>query len=521
MSFAQVGRVLLMAVSLLSRAAATVVGLGTIEQPVNLGRRSDPASIPLGPVAYESNHSYGIHAVISASRPCQHGTMELEKGQELEQNLARAFGISVEPVDPTLVPYSPVVLRVKSWPKPAYSPYSREQVLAATLQCLVRSTGGTPKTPLVVQVVTEDPADQTWASKYAGKYITRPGDDGAPVEPTPVPGTKIETDAFGVTRVVFSGVSGKPALEPRPPVWIPFRLGGESGPDEPTWELLPVWTGDDWTEPLDALGRPYTLFYDLFNPAASFGPQVHALFRRGRSKDWSVTREPGRTSALLSFDDVSEGDLAAFLHALILSVRPTAGQPLEVTLRPYLGPMPCFENWLNAGGWEKTQVGGDEALQAIFVLDPQTGKLLRGSLPQHHLEGYGSGSLRVVGPREEDDTGDLPKLVHSSYQWHFMHGMKAKAFEPTEEEIQQGLGDAKPGSMRWEFWHAGYRDAVLEFLDPARLKTEDPPAPSDQDNELSRYRQSGWQAGHRRGHEIGTRILKQQQAELENADPDR
>jgi len=83
MSFAQVGRVLLMAVSLLSRAAATVVGLGTIEQPVNLGRRSDPASIPLGPVAYESNHSYGIHAVISASRACQHGTMELEKGEEL------------------------------------------------------------------------------------------------------------------------------------------------------------------------------------------------------------------------------------------------------------------------------------------------------------------------------------------------------------------------------------------------------------------------------------------------------
>jgi hypothetical protein len=199
--------------------------------------------------------------------------MELEKGQELEQNLARAFGISVEPVDPTLVPYSPVMLRVKSWPKPAYSPYSREQVLAATLQCVVRSTGGTPKTPLVVQVVTEDPADQAWAAKYAGKYITRPGDDGAPVEPTPVPGTKIETDAFGVTRVVFSGVSGKPALEARPPVWIPFRLGGESGPDEPTWILLPVWTGDDWAEPLDALGRPYTLFYDLFNPSTSFAPR--------------------------------------------------------------------------------------------------------------------------------------------------------------------------------------------------------------------------------------------------------
>ena len=498
-----------------------MVGLGTIEQPVNLGRHSDPASIPLGPVAYESNHGYGIHALISASRPCQHGAMELEKGRELEQNLACAFGISVEPVEPTLVPYSPVVLRVKAWPKPAYSPYSREQVLAATLQCLVRSTGGTPKMPLVVQVVTEDPADQAWAAKYAGKYITRPDQHGEPFEPTPVPGTKIETDAFGVARVVFSGSSGKPVLEPRPPVWIPFRLGGESGPDEPTWKLLPVWTGDDWAEPFDALGRPYTLIYDLFNPASSSSPQAHALFRRGHSKHWNVTREAGRTSVLLSFDDVSEGDMAAFLHALILSVRPTAELPLEVTLRPYLSPPPYFENLLKAGGWEETQVGSGAALQAVFVLDPQTGKLGRGTLPRHRLEGHGSGSLRVVGPQEEDDTGDLPKQVHESYQWHFMNGMRAKAFEPTDEEIRQGLGEARPGSMRWEFWHAGYRDAVLEFLDPARLNAENFVPADEPDNELSRYRQNGRQAGHRRGQEIGTRLLKQQQAALENAEPER
>lgn len=521
MSFAYVGRVLLGTLCFISTAAATVVGLGTIEQPVNLGLRSDPASIPLGPVAYEANHGYGIHALISESRPCQHGAMEREKGHELEQNLARAFGISVEPVDETSVPYAPVVLRVKSWPKPAYSPYSREQVLAATLQCLVRSAGGTPKVPLVVRVETEDPADQAWAAKYAGKYITRPGDDGVPVEPTPVPGTKIETDAFGVARVVFPGVSGKPAREPRPPVWIPFRLEGESGPDAPTWELLPVWTGDDWAEPLEALGRPYLLFHDLFNPASSFATQVNALFRRGHWKSWELNREAGATSAYLSFDDVSEGDLAAFLHALVLSVRPTAEQPLEVTLRPLRGPSPYFETCLEAGGWEKTRLGGDEALKGSFVLDPKTGKLLRGTIPRHTLEGHGSGSLRVVGPPEEDDTGKLPKLLHSSYQWYFMHGMKGKAFEPTAEEIRNGLGETKPGSMRWEFWHAGYRDAVLEFLDPARLEDDDSAAPPAPENELSRCRQSGWLAGHRRGQEVGKRILKERRAELEKADPER
>ena len=44
-------------------------------------------------------------------------------------------------------------------------------------------------------------------------------------------------------------------------------------------------------------------------------------------------------------------------------------------------------------------------------------------------------------------------------------------------------------------------------------------APPAADNELSRYRREGWQAGHRRGMEIGTRILKERRAELEKASP--
>jgi hypothetical protein len=515
MSFAYVVRGLLGAVSFISTAAATVVGLGTIEQPVNLGLRSDPASIPLGRVAYEANHGYGIHALISESRPCQHGAMELENGQELEQNLARAFGISVEPVDSTSVPYAPVVLRVKSWPKPAYSPYSREQVLAATLQCLVRSSGGTPKVPLVIQIQTDNPEDEKWAGKFAGKYITHSDDPKVPVEPTPVPGTEVETDAVGVARVVFPGVGGKPAREPRPPVWIPFRLGGESGPDQPTWELLPVWTGDNWQEPLDALGRPYLLFHDLFNPASAFTAQVNALFSRGQSKSWSVKRDAGLTSAYLSFDEVSDGDLAAFLHALVLSVRPTEEQPLEVTLRPYRGPVPYFAVCLEAGGWEAVKLGGDDALKGSFVLDAATGKLLRGTIPRHTLEGFGSGLLRVTGPRDEEDTGKLSAELHGSYQWYFMQGMRSQSFEPTAAEIKLGLGEGKGDSMRAKFWHAGYRDAVLEFLDPARLEETDAAGPPAGDNELSRYRHHGWQAGHRRGMEIGTKILNERRAELE------
>ena len=72
--------------------------------------------------------------------------------------------------------------------------------------------------------------------------------------------------------------------------------------------------------------------------------------------------------------------------------------------------------------------------------------------------------------------------------------------------------------MQSKFWHAGYREAVLEFLDSALLENPDAALPPGGDDELSRYRQSGWQAGHRRGMEIGAKILKERRAELEKVE---
>ena len=65
-------------------------------------------------------------------------------------------------------------LRVKAWPAPAYSPYTREQVMAAAVHCLLRSTHATPKVPLQIEVITDNPADKTWADKFAGSYIRLP-----------------------------------------------------------------------------------------------------------------------------------------------------------------------------------------------------------------------------------------------------------------------------------------------------------------------------------------------------------
>ena len=514
-----VARVVLAIRVLSAPLSATNPGLGTIEQPVNLGAKADPSSIPLGPVACESNYGYGIHPVISAPRPCWHGAMEWQGGTELDQNLAHVFGISVEPRDTTQVPTLPVVLHIKARPVPAYSPYSREQVLAATLHCLLRGVSASPGTPLVVEVATDDPADQDWAGKFAGEYVNASGRDGLPVDPTPVPGTRLETDAMGVTRVVFPDILKVPDAVPRPPVLIPFRLDGEGGPEVATWNLLPVWPGDTVEQPLDAICRPFGVSYDLFNPASPGIPEVHALIASGHSIHWSLQQTPEKSTAHLGFAGIDTGDLGAFLHALVFTLQPTAEQPLEITLQPYSNPEPYLAPFLKAGGWEEVKAGGDPSLRGTFVLDSSTGKLLRGSVPHTTVEGFGSGMLRVIATPPEDDPTEIPASLRSAYESSFMKKMKAKDFDPTAGEIQRDLGETTPDSMAWDFWHAGYRDAVLAYRDPSKLDI--PPAPPEPDStdELSQLRLDGWKAGTRRGLEFGKALMEATREEWKKSQP--
>ncbi|NIP93566.1 MAG: hypothetical protein GWO24_08955, partial [Akkermansiaceae bacterium] len=180
---------------------ATVVEVGTIEQPINLGAMADPSRIPLGPVVVESNHGYDIHAVISEPRPCRFGALELKTGLELNMNLASAFGIEVIPEDGTLVPQRPVTIKVRDWPEPGYSPYRKDQVLAATLHCLLRSVHATSKSPLKIRVEAENPEDAKNLGGFAGDYLSAEAEDQG--GPTPVPGTTLVTDWRGVTHVVL------------------------------------------------------------------------------------------------------------------------------------------------------------------------------------------------------------------------------------------------------------------------------------------------------------------------------
>lgn len=402
-------RTLLFATVLMTASSqATNVGLSTIEQPVNLGAESDPARIPLGAVATESNYHYGRGPVITAPRPALHGAMEWESGIELNQNLASVFGIRVNNHDS---PHSPVTIHLKDYTIPPYSPYSKEQVLAATIHCLLRSNGGRPSSPIKIEIVAESPADQEIAAKYAGDYINAPENhDDPPVEPTPVPGTRLESDARGVTWVLFPDVKAKSAVSARPPVLIPFRLGGEFSPDNATWMLLPVWPGTEHTreESLAMLGRPYPLFYDCFNPGDGEGPETHALFAgnpRGSVHRFSVTSTEDRIAAHLMYPGTDTKTLSALLLALVVSAQPAAERPLSISLETEMNTPPSWlADFRSCAGWEASEkpviIGGKEmnrriVLSCEFVWDPQTATLKQGAVPQVKVVRTSDGALYV------------------------------------------------------------------------------------------------------------------------------
>lgn len=410
-------RTLFFATALMSAVSqATNVGLSTIEQPVNLGAASDPARIPLGAVATESNYHYGRGPVITEPRPALHGAMEWKSGIELNQNLASVFGIRVDDHD---APHSPVTIHLKDHVIPPYSPYSKEQVLAATIHCLLRSTGGRPSAPIKIEIVAEAPADQETAAKYAGDYINTPEKlDDPPVEPTPVPGTRLETDARGLTWVVFPDVKTKPATPARPPVLIPFRLAGESSPDNATWKLLPVWPGTQhtWEQSLAMLGRPYPLFYDCFNPGDGVGPETHALFAgnpRGSLHGFKVSSTEDGISAHLMYPNTDSETLSALLLAMVVSAQPAADQPLSISLDTEMNEPPSWlADFRKCAGWESTEtpvmIGGKEmnrriVLSCAFVWDPQTATLTQGAVPHGKIVRTSDGALYVEAESKPRD----------------------------------------------------------------------------------------------------------------------
>lgn len=432
---------------------ATSIGPAVIEQPVNLGPKSDPGRIPLGSISVICNYDYGLHKNIGASRPAPDGAMRWETGTELDQNLASVFGISVEAQDPTQIREFPVTLRLKSWKPPGYSPYTKDQVLAATLWCLVRSAGGKPEKPLHVRVVAEGPDDKPLEAKYSGKYITQPGKDGMDVPPVNVPGTAIEKDARGIAWVVFPNVTRKAPSPAPPPTMTILETGGES---DTGWFLLPVWDN------------------------GSGG---------GDEKSNSVT---------LSLPREEQATLAAKIIALVISAQPTETRPLTVSIRLEEYGLATYPAFRSAPGWKETRHDPHNiTLECEFVWDAAARKLTKGSVPLVQLDSAGNFISPIPeAPPTKSDARELAETVRSRIQ----DGIHNGSLLAEKNMADDMLADS---GLRRQIGLAGYYEAFATFFNEGEVS--DKPVESSVhcgSSEFDQLYRMGWTIGMNRGQAI-------------------
>lgn len=407
--FTFASRVALASGVLCASCFATVVGTSTVEQPVNLGIKSDPRRIPLGRVGVISNHNYGIHQMICEARPCPDGAMRWEGGSELDQNLASVFGISIETEDPTQISAFPVTLRVKPWKPPGYSPYTKEQVLAATLWCLLRRTIGTPENPLDVRVVAENADEKLLESKYSGKYVNHPGEDEEAIPPVTVTGTVLEMDARGIAWVVFPEISKKATTAPPTPGMIILEAKGDG---DPGWHILPVWgNGNDESEFLRLNSWSAIMCYSSYRSRGV--TEANSFLQAGGFSSIGVDHTDAGDSVSFNYPYMPPETLAANILALVVSAQPTTNKPLTVSLLIEESGLATYATFRDAPGWKETRQGDKHSssilLECDFVWDDEAEKLTKGSVPLVQLDQVGWISPRLEPETPEEAVEEAPE----------------------------------------------------------------------------------------------------------------
>jgi hypothetical protein len=361
---------------------ATSVGISTVEQPVNLVAHSDPTRIPLGRVGVISNYDYGIHYKIVESRPSPQGAMKWKNGSELDQNLAAVFGISLEIPDTTQIRFTPCTLRLNTWKPPAYSPYTKEQVLAATIWCLIRSVGSSPESPFELNVVAESEDDKLLEKKYSGKYISQPDEEKKIAATSNVGGTTIEEDARGIAWVILPGTKVDKSFKPLSPALIVTENVGDG---DTGWYIMPVWgNGENPEDFLKLNNYSVNMIYSAWNSDGVQNANSSSIFDGG-SRDLSVTHNETSTEVDLGYQYDAQEFLAANIFALILAQQPTAKHPLIVSFGMENSQLEKFTAFRKAAGWvESKPIPSNpnyNELKCEFVWDAKTSKLIKGSIP--------------------------------------------------------------------------------------------------------------------------------------------
>ena len=358
---------------------ATSESVTMIPQPANLVGDSVPGCIPLTSAVCFANYNYGIHKMISAPHPFIRGAKDWKRGTESNANLASVFGIRVKPTDDTSVPYAPVEIHLKDWEIPAYSPHTKEEVLAATIHCLLLSCRPGPGNPLDLRIIAENEKDLTWAKPFEKKYITRPGENNESITPTPVGNSFIKTDGFGIRYVISKKTNPKHLTPNINPAILPVTYGDRGDTEYILPALVPTWEGSDHA--LDYLSLPNGHFHNISTSGLKFTLESNA-FLVG-NQDFSLESQPA--------DDVVEvnmmvfnqslDDLSSGIAAAVMTTRINHDKPMKISVGSFATDSELIEALLETPGWVKSETGGLVEATATLDYDPKTKSLAKGTLP--------------------------------------------------------------------------------------------------------------------------------------------
>ncbi|MES2924383.1 MAG: hypothetical protein V4819_22720 [Verrucomicrobiota bacterium] len=498
-----------------SACRASAVGTSSVQQPVNLGGRADPSRIPLGRVPVICNYSYGRLGVIDEPRPCPLDPLSWAGGSEFNQNLANVSGIWVQEGDLGKTPKDPVIIHLKPWKVPAYSPYSKEQVIAATLWCVIHAAGGRPDNPLQIRIVAEAPEDKFLESKFPTKYVTVPGEDGKPVPPVEISGTRIETDARGIPWVVFTDV--KPAVPPADfpqPTMVPFKNWATETDENSGFDFFPVWgNGGKAENPLELVFSSANLCYRVFN---SHGRQeANQLILDGYPGSCDASSDETGSDVFIGHPNIPQETLTAALRALILTALPTAERPLRFRMVLEESRRSYFPAFLNLPRWTelKDKPGEDYfTLECAFVWDPEKQALLKGTFPPELPEAAG----KAAGPRNADTVYQEEKLremLADKVKDMMERGIADGTLQPPPELTRSGPHPAIDKALASAGYHAGLASCANP-VDPWQLPVSNPLRLED--GEMSEAHRLGWNAGRARGLDI----IQAARKELSEKKPD-
>jgi len=486
---------------LVNPASATNVGTAVIEQPVNLGTKSDPTRIPLGPVGVVCNYTYGLHRFIGEARPAPDGAMPWSGGSELDQNLASVFGISVEPEDSTQIPAYSVTIRVKPWKTPAYSPYTKDQVVAATLWCLLRRVDAPPANPLEVRVVVEGGDDMALEAKYSGKYITKSARDGEKAPGLDVPGTRLEEDARGIAWVVFPEVKKNEGFIPLAPGAIILESGGD-GPAG--WHVLPVWGNNSDADDFLRLNNwSSTMYYSAYK-SRGVGEANTYLAKGGVDR---FSYQPA--SITLDHPYVDQKTLDANLLALVISKQPTEAEPLTISFTVEESEIARYPAFRSAEGWQENHqirtYSTRITLKCEFVWDAVEHKLTKGSIPL--VQWGGTNWIISAQKPPASEGGGTEEKIAAAVAARIKNGINDGTLLPEKVISPDAL--SATGLSR-EITKAGYFQALATYSDATNLPKEPQGDSIRFENiQFEQNHAAGWSRGLAKCQEIVNEVRKE------------